>query len=82
MCSGNMAFHQKTKTTTLATTFNINGYTSYYSSEGNATRGGLAFFILNNISHTLMPPVTGNTNFQASGIAIHGRGGDLNIMNE
>ena len=82
MCSGNLAFQKNTKNpTTLATTFNINGYTSYYCSEGNTTRGGLAFFILNNISHTLMPPVTGNTNLEASGIAIHGRGGDLNIIN-
>ena len=34
---------KKKKPTSLATTFNINGYTSYYSSEGNTTRGGVGF---------------------------------------
>ena len=51
---------KKKKTTTLAITFNING---------------LAFFILNNISHSLMPPVGGKSNKEASG-----RGGDLDII--
>ena len=63
----------------LATTFNINGYISYFSNQGKTTR--LAFLVLNNIYHSLISSKAIHPNIGASGLTIHGTGSDLDIFN-
>ena len=72
---------KSSKKSSLATNFNINGYTSLFTNQGTTSRGGLAFFVRNNISHSPIVPNVTHPNIEASGITIHGRGQDLHIFN-